>query len=887
VNSRFDTRPSAATPASEPPYGALLLRLGRGRALARAILWFEQAWPAFWPPLGAMGLFLCAALLGLPALLPMPLHIVVLIAALAAIAVLWWRAVRSIAAPTLADADRRLEQASGLEHRPLATLTDRPATNDPVSGALWRAHLARAASRIGALRIGLPHPGLPARDPRALRAGLLVAVIACLVIAGGDAPARLADAFTPHRAPTPPAPAAQLEAWVTAPAYTGVAPIILRSDGGPVSVPTGSVLSVSLTGEAAGAAVPELRLADQATPLKALDAGSFQAELGLTQGGTLKLVQDGGTIVAWDLTIIPDLPPTAAFTDTPGAAGNAASPAGQRLRIPWRADDDYGVVSLQAELRLRDRPDAPPVTFIIPQPSVAPKSAHGTHQIDLTPHPWSGLPVIGRLIARDAANQTGESEPAAFTLPERLFKHPLAQALMDLRKTLAVHPEQSGDVADRLEQMADAPDAFGDDWAIFLNLAATAALLRVRAENDEASIDDAQSRMWQLALKLEEGASERTAKSLEAAREAAREALERANREASPENRAELDKKLAELEAAIRNHMDALLDDLRRDSGNQQLDPNAPKLDSRDLEKMAEQARKAAREGKLEDVQKKLAALEKMLERMKSAKAAQDEQEKKRGEQRQRGKQQMSALQDMVQREGKVLDRTQSRAQAGNSPGAPTDLRRQPSAPANGADTPEAKGQREQDRKTQQALRRALGELMQQAGDLSDKVPPSLSDADQAMREAMHALGEGRDGDASSAAQKAIEAMQRGGREMSQQMASQFGELQPGNSEGDAEPQAENDQDSQDGEMRQQQGTQRNGQGQGTRERTRDARRDPLGRRLREGTSGADESADVTVPDQIEQQRARAIQDELRRRGAERTRPQPELDYIDRLLKQF
>jgi hypothetical protein len=63
--------------------------------------------------------------------------------------------------------------------------------------------------------------------------------------------------------------------------------------------------------------------------------------------------------------------------------------------------------------------------------------------------------------------------------------------------------------------------------------------------------------------------------------------------------------------------------------------------------------------------------------------------------------------------------------------------------------------------------------------------------------------------------------------------------------------------------------------------------RDPLGRRYGNGTNGADESADVTVPDERERQRTQAIQEELRRRGAERDRPQEELDYIDRLLKQF
>ena len=37
----------------------------------------------------------------------------------------------------------------------------------------------------------------------------------------------------------------------------------------------------------------------------------------------------------------------------------------------------------------------------------------------------------------------------------------------------------------------------------------------------------------------------------------------------------------------------------------------------------------------------------------------------------------------------------------------------------------------------------------------------------------------------------------------------------------------------------------------------------------------------------MEEARTRAIQEELRRRGADRTRPQPELDYIDRLLKAY
>ncbi len=47
------------------------------------------------------------------------------------------------------------------------------------------------------------------------------------------------------------------------------------------------------------------------------------------------------------------------------------------------------------------------------------------------------------------------------------------------------------------------------------------------------------------------------------------------------------------------------------------------------------------------------------------------------------------------------------------------------------------------------------------------------------------------------------------------------------------------------------------------------------------------DNADVAVPEERERQRTQAIQEELRRRGADQERPRQELDYIDRLLKQF
>ncbi len=172
---------------------------------------------------------------------------------------------------------------------------------------------------------------------------------------------------------------------------------------------------------------------------------------------------------------------------------------------------------------------------------------------------------------------------------------------------------------------------------------------------------------------------------------------------------------------------------------------------------------------------------------------------------------------------------------------------------------------------------------MQQFGDLTGQVPPSLGEADTAMREAGKQLGEGNDGGAGQSEQKAIEALQKGGREMGQAMAKQFG------------PQGGQDGSEQEGDSDGPMGLtlhdgQDDNQGRGWRSGPPDRAqpgRDPLGRRYGQGSSGADESADVTVPEERERQRTQAIQEELRRRGAERMRPQMELDYIDRLLKQF
>ena len=284
----------------------------------------------------------------------------------------WWQARRSqssvcsfrglrvLRRPDDTAVDRRLELASGLQHRPLSVLTDRPAHRDPVGLALWQAHRAHAIGQIRRLRVGAPHPGLAKRDRIALRGALVVSLVAGFGIAGRDAPTRLAYALEPTLPRGPAPPGTELQAWITPPAYTHAAPIFLHPTGGGVTVPDGSHLTVSVTG---GFGTPSLLLDTRKTEFRALDKGSFQADANLTNGGHLSVRREGRELAGWELSVVADQPPTATWAEMPGGMAR-----GQETRLPWEISDDYGVVSLQAELRLQARPDAPPVIVPIPLP---------------------------------------------------------------------------------------------------------------------------------------------------------------------------------------------------------------------------------------------------------------------------------------------------------------------------------------------------------------------------------------------------------------------------------------------------------------------------------------------------------------------------------------
>jgi uncharacterized protein (TIGR02302 family) len=188
-------------------------------------------------------------------------------------------------------------------------------------------------------------------------------------------------------------------------------------------------------------------------------------------------------------------------------------------------------------------------------------------------------------------------------------------------------------------------------------------------------------------------------------------------------------------------------------------------------------------------------------------------------------------------------------------------------------------GQREQ--QSQQGDRNQMGELRQDQQALRDQLKKLLEElkqkgfpqpgqgeqgqqggegnelgkAGEAMGDAEGQLGEGDADSAVESQGRALEAMRKGAQGMAQSMQQQMGQ----------------------------------GPGPGNPGRTGQARAnqntDPLGRPLRGRDYGDDTT--VKVPGEIDVQRARRILEELRKRFGESFRPQLELDYIERLLKDF
>src|SRR5665213_678481 len=377
------------------------------RALKRArgsLLW-EGLWPALATLAMAIGLFLAFSWAGLWVVLPplaraIGLFLFAVVTAFAALPLIRLRL------PSLHDGLRRLDRGSGVAHRPASAIADQIASNenDPVTQALWRAHMERALMSARRLKAGWPQPNLGMRDPMALRALVLILVVASFFAASGDRVRRITAAFDWQGVVAP--ANFRVDAWVTPPPYTGRAPVMLpglrpgetAQAARPVAVPVGSQLVVRATGNVRFDIARKGELEDAAAEThNALPAGTEERRFIIKGDGSAALHGIVGTDLTWRFTAIPDQPPTISLIKDPERQVRGA------LRLDYHMEDDYGVVGAQATFARKAEPDeetgkpahslfdAPVIPLTLPQARTRSGTAQTTH--DLTEHPWAGAEV--------------------------------------------------------------------------------------------------------------------------------------------------------------------------------------------------------------------------------------------------------------------------------------------------------------------------------------------------------------------------------------------------------------------------------------------------------------------------------------------------------------
>ncbi|MFD1199069.1 TIGR02302 family protein [Brucella gallinifaecis] len=844
--------------------------LRRLRLQSFLTLSFERLWPLILPLILLIALFASLSWLGLFALMPRWLHIAVLgLFGLAGIIALYlpFRFKR----PDENAITTRIEDVNGLIHEPLAVQSWEMATgnNDPFALALWHEHKRRMAERLKNLQSGIPRPHIPERDPLALRAIVALLFVTAAAFSISPNSGHISDAFNIRTGS--PSSVTRIDAWVTPPQYTGRAPIFLSTTldeanvEKPITVPQGSIVNIRIIGGGSERLTttdstghrseikPVLPKEDETQGTLADKSRSFRYDLQQDQTLTLS-----GINMRWTFAVTPDNPPSIHFTKEPGHALNGT------LQLAYEISDDYGAIKAYGEIVPLDIDhedeetaplyDAPDLPLALPRRGTKEASTSK----DLTQHPWAGQKVALTLVATDAAGKFGRSETKIITLPERPFSNPLAKAVAEQRRILALDATQRDHVRDMLSALMIRPEETIKDKAHYLGLVTIRTRLRLATGDD--ALRDTADYMWQVALGIEDGNLSAAEKRLRQAQEALRNALQNG---ASQE---EIEKLTAQLREAMQQflHEFAQRQQQNPNARNQPMDPNTRMLTDKDLARMMDQIENLARQGSRDQAEQLLSQLQDMMNNLQMGQQSQAGQQGQGQGQASPMQQQMNKLGDLMRRQQQMmnetfkLDQQMQQQLYGNGLFGDEDM-------LPGDDGTIAQGESQQGgqsgetssemaeamrrlQQQQQALQQELKKFGEDLKDMGIDPNKDFSEAGKSMGNAADALGRSESTEAGDQQGNALEALRRGGRDMMQQMQQAMGQ----------DGQGQSGQQGQNG-------------------------RDPLGRQ--QGSNGMSIDNGVKVPGEIDIQRAREILDAIRRKLGDALTPQMEKEYLQRLLQ--
>ncbi len=834
------------------------LAIARALALVLPILLIAGAWGALW-------------MTGLPDQAPGLARTLAVIAVLAGLGYLAFRAARRWRMPSAQEARARLAIDSKLEPGAFEALDDLPAKLDPLSVAMWRREQERAAQQAAEVRAAPLSFDFRRADPFRLRFGVAIALVIAALIGGAEAPDRFFRAFLPDPGPLVGDGPLEIEAWVTPASYTRAAPISLSDR---LSQRIETPPSVEATVRVTGPVEPprlifEGRGGKRVIRFSRAADGAYEARLQIPGAGRLRVVRFL-TRATWRIAPAADAAPTAAF------AGDPTIGEDDTVNFGWRAGDDFGVRSMALRVTPVEPPpglrNAPPVDTEFESPPGDPREAEAQATLDLSRHPYAGMEVEARIVAFDALGQAGVSEPVRITLPEKVFLQPLAQAAIEIRRMIlwerrpyaprraapggpaffeAFEPLfgtlkmvlRTDDQDPRLERAPQAirragrfldsvtmnpQDGYFRDQAVFLGF--RMARSELNAARDIGETNKAADTLWRTALRAEYGGAADARRALEMAQQALADALANG---ASPERVRQL---MQALRQATENYMQALIQEAMREGQTPETQEDTEEqtsLSQRDINELMREVERLSQEGRTEEAQALLQQLANLLENL-DVRLTQGGEQGEQGEGQQEGdqglQQSMEQLSDAMGEQRALNDDTRQEESGEPQQG-------QGEEGEQGGEGGQSLAQRQND------IRQGLGQARQQAAE-NGAQSGALDNAEAAMRRSEEALRQGNYEDARAAQEEAMRALRRGANELAAEMR-------------------------------------RRGEGG---EQGAEGERDPLGRTTTGAGAG---DGDTSVPTQSDRVRAREILDDIRRRAQDPNRPEAEREYLRRLLDRF
>ncbi|MFD1986321.1 TIGR02302 family protein [Mesorhizobium newzealandense] len=846
-------------------------RLALSRLATRVSMMVERGWPLLLPLVIVASLFLSVSWLGIFSRLPDVARIGLVAAfGVAALAALY--PLRFFRIPGAAEVDRRIEAANELLHSPVLVQTDRPSGRESsFSQALWREHQKRMAGKLDSLGADLPRTHVPERDPWGLRAVAALLLVTAFAFSFGPSGGRIGDGFSAQSEHdiVPP----RIDAWVTPPAYTGKPPIFLTADANQTTptftVPEGSDVSLRVTG---GSGEETLAFADKNGNSRAIDPASPQAAATakpaasaatpskvrqftgkLTGDGTLTLTSGENSLGRWAFAVMPDKPPQIRFIGEPKRAANGA------FELNYQIDDDYGAANAKAVFALADSP-APnahplygPPEMPLSLPRRGGKSNAARTSKDLTEHVWAGDNIKLTLVATDDAGHTASSETKTLLMPQRPFANPLARAVIEQRRLLALDANAKPRVLDLMDAITVRPEDTFDNMSHYLAIMSARSRLKMATTDDQLRSEV--SYLWEIALGIEEGNLSAAEKRLRQAQQALQDAIKNGASDA------EIEKAMKELREAMNQFLQEFAERAKQNPNAPQMQQNGQELRQSDIDRMMDQIENLAKSGDRDKAQQLLSQLQDMMNNLQAGRQQQG------GQQDSEMRQQMDKLGEILRRQQEMMNDTfrmdqmqrgerqrgQNRdeqlgqdgeqGQSGENGKSGEDGQPKPMTPQEFADA------LKQLQQGQGQLKNDLEQLKKGLEGMGMEPNEGFGEAGKSMGNAEQALGEGEGDQAVGHQGRALEALRKGAKDMMKQLQAMQGD-QGGSEEG---------------------GRQQN------------ADRDPLGRPR--ASQGPDFGDSVKVPDEIDVQRARQILEAIRKRLGNALSPDIERSYLERLLE--